>query len=102
MKHLAKKILGIVLPMAVLLIPVQVLAHEQSQVDQTTTPRTEAPAPAPDLAEIIPLAATLSSRLTALEKKVAGLVDISEVKSKFADIEANLMDHAVQLQGLKD
>jgi ribonuclease HII len=102
MKNYAKKILGAVLPMAVILISSHALPHEQSQVAQTTTAKSEAPAPALDLAEIIPLAATLSSRLTALEKKVAGLVDISEVKSKFADIEANLMDPAVQLQGLKD
>lgn len=79
-------------------------AHEQSQVDQTSTAKPEAPAPAPDLdlAEIIPLAVTLSSRLTALENKVSGLLDISEVESKFAEIEENLMDPAGQLQRLKD
>ncbi len=98
----ANKILGVVLPMAVLLISSHALPHEQSQVDQTTTAKTELPVPAPDLAEIIPLAAALSSRLAALENKVTDLLDISEVESKFAEIEANLMGPAAQLQRLKD
>ncbi len=102
MKHLAKKILGVVLPMAVVLISSHALPHEQSQVAQTTAAKAEAPAPAPDLAEIIPSAATLSSRLTALENQVTGLLDISEVESRLAGIEANLMDPAVQVQRLKD
>ncbi|MEX1327873.1 MAG: hypothetical protein AB1Z29_13795, partial [Desulfobacterales bacterium] len=70
MKLSANKILRVLLPIAVLLIPIKVPAHEQSQVDQISTAKPEAPAPALDLAEIIPLAATLSSRLAALEKTV--------------------------------
>ena len=102
MKLSAKKILRVVLPIAALLIPIQVLAQDQSQVDQPSNAKRELSVPAPDLAEIIPVAATLSSRLTALENKVAGLLDISEVGSKFAVIEANLNDPASQLQRLKD
>ena len=102
MKLSAKKILKIVLPIAALLIPIQVLAQDQSQIDQSSDAKRELSVPAPDLAEIIPLAATLSSRLTALENKVAGLLDISEVGSKFAVIEAHLNDPASQLQRLKD
>ena len=102
MKLSAKKILRVVLPIAALLIPIQVLAQDQSQVDQPSNAKRELSVPAPDLAEIIPVAATLSSRLTALENKVAGLLDIYEVGSKFAVIEANLNDPASQLQRLKD
>jgi small-conductance mechanosensitive channel len=102
MKLSANKILRVVLPIAALLIPIKVPAHEQSQVAQTTTALPELPAPAPDLAEIIPLAAKLSSRLTVLENKVTFLLDISEVERKFTVIEANLMDPAGQLQRLKD
>jgi small-conductance mechanosensitive channel len=102
MKNYAKKILGAILLIAVLLLSSKVPAHEQSQVDQTSTAKAEAPAPALDLAVIIPLAATLSSRLTALENQLTGLLNISEVESKLAEIEANLMDPAVQLQQLKD
>ena len=59
---LLKKILGIVLPMAVLLISSHGLAHELPQSEQTSSAVRETPVPAPDLADIIPLAAELSGR----------------------------------------
>jgi potassium efflux system protein len=102
MRHNAKKILRFVLPIVVVLISGYGLAQEQSIGDQTTGAKQDVALPAPDLADIIPLAATLSSRLKALEYNVPGLLDISEVESKFAVIEANLNDPAGQLQRLKD
>ncbi|MGD1971928.1 MAG: hypothetical protein PVF24_09960 [Desulfobacterales bacterium] len=102
MKHLVKKILGVVLPMAVILISSHALPHEQSQVAQTTTAKAEAPAPAPDLAEIIPLATKLTGRLAVLENQIADLLDISAVQSNFVEIEASLKDPAGQLQRLKE
>jgi len=98
----AKKILRIVLPIAVILISSHALPHEQSQVDQTSGAKRESPAPAPDLAEIIPLATKLSRRLAALENKATGVLDISEVERMYAVIEANLKNPASQLQRLKD
>jgi hypothetical protein len=62
------------------------LTQEQTPEDQAPAAKQVLPASALDLAEIIPLAATLSSRLAALEKKVTGLVDISEVKKTLAFI----------------
>jgi len=102
MKHTANKFLRVLLPMAVVLISSHVLAQDQSRVDQSFDAKKELSVPAPDLAEIIPLAATLSSRLAVLENKVTGLLDISEVGSKFDAIEANLNYPAEQLQRVKD
>jgi len=98
----AKRILGIVPLIAVFLISSHALPHEQSQVDQTSGARRELPAPAPDLAEIIPSATKLSSRLAALESKITVVLDISEIESKFAKLEANLKEPARQLEQLKD
>jgi potassium efflux system protein len=99
---LLKKILGIVLPMAVLLISSHGLAHELPQSDQTSDAVREIPAPAPDLADIVPLATELSGRLAALENKIKGGLDISSVEKKYDGIEANLKGPAGQLQRLKD
>ena len=96
------KILRFVLPIVVILISSYGFAQEQSKGGQTTGAKQDVALSAPDLADIIPLAATLSSRLTALENKTTGLLDISEVGSKFAVIEANLNDPAGQLQRLKE
>jgi len=99
---LLKKILGIVLPMAVLLISSHGLAHELPQSDQTSDAVRETPSPAPDLADIIPLATELSGRLAALENRIKGVLNISSVEKKYDGIEANLKGPASQLQRLKD
>jgi len=98
----AKKILWVVLPMALLLISSHGLAHESSQVGQATGAKGELPAPAPDLAEIIPLATKLSGRLAALENRIKGILDISTVEKKYAEIKANLKSPTAQFQRLKD
>ena len=102
MRIAANKILGIVLLMTVLLMSSHGLAHEPSQGDQTAAAKQELSAAAPDLAEIIPLAAELSGRLSALENRVEGGLDISEIEKRFVVIEANLQNPAGQLQRLKD
>jgi hypothetical protein len=88
--------------MAVILISSHALPHEQSQVARTITAKAEAPAPAPDLAEIIPLATKLTGRLAVLENQIADLLDISAVQSNFVEIEASLKDPAGQLPRLKE
>jgi small-conductance mechanosensitive channel len=98
----AKKIIGIVLPMAVLLISSYVLAHEQPEGDQTAGANQELPVAVPDLADIIPLATELSRRLAFLEVKVADGLDVSGVEMEYAGIEANLKGPADELQRLKD
>jgi potassium efflux system protein len=97
-----KKILGIVLLMAILLISTYVLAHEQPQADQTSGAKQELPVAAPNLGDIIPLAVKLSGRLAILENGIKGGLDISAVEKKCAAIETNLKGPAGQLQRLKD
>ena len=102
MKFTAKKILCVVLLMAVLLISNHVLAQEQSQGDQPSDAKQEVPPAVPDLADIIPLATELSHRLLVLENKVTGVLDVSAFGREYAKIEADLKGPAGQLQRLKD
>jgi hypothetical protein len=102
MKLFAEKIFALVLPLAVLLISSNVLAHEESKVNQPADARPELSLTVPDLADIIPLAAKLSGRLADLENKVKGGPDISALGRKFTGVESNLKGPAGQLQQLKD
>lgn len=102
MKLFAEKIFALVLPLAVLLLSSNVLAHEESQVNQPADARPELSLTVPDLADIIPLAAKLSGRLADLENKVKGGPDISALDRKFTGVESNLKGPAGQLQQLKD
>ena len=102
MRVIAKGILRIVLPVAVLMISSHAPAHEQHQLDQTSSTKSTLSAPAPDLSEVIPLAAELSGRLSILENKVSGLLDVHAFEKKYAGIEVNLKNPAGQLQRMKD
>ena len=102
MKNYAKKILGAILLIAVLLLSSKVLAHEQSQVDQTSTAKPEAPAPTPDLAEIIPLATKLTGRLAVLENQIAGLLDVSAFQDGYTEVESSLKDLTAKVHRLKE
>ena len=94
--------MGLVLPMALLLISVQVPAQEQSKSDQVPEVKEEVTITVPDLADIIPLATELSGRLATLENKITGVLDVSEVKRKYDSIRADLEGPAGQLQQLKE
>ncbi|MGD9132123.1 MAG: mechanosensitive ion channel [Desulfobacterales bacterium] len=102
MKLPKKKILAVVLPIAILLIPFQVSAQDQSQSDQTAAAKPDLPASAPDLADIIPKATKLAADLATLENRVTGAPDVSEFEKKVAEIEESLKDPAAQLQQIKD
>ena len=101
MRHSAKKILRVVLPIAVILVSSHVLAQEQPDGDQTSGTKRDVSKSAPDLADIIPLATKLSGDLATLENSVTGVLNISEFEEKFARIEENLKDPAAQLQRIK-
>ena len=101
MKCSTKKILTVMLPIALLLISSHVLAQEQPEGDQTSGTKRDVSESAPDLADIIPLATKLSGDLATLENSITGVVDISEVEEKYARIEENLKDPAAQLQRIK-
>ena len=102
MRNFAKKILRVVLPMAVLLISSHVLAQEQSSGDQTSGTKRDVSVSAPDLADIIPKATKLSADLATLENRASGLPDVAEFEKTYARIEENLKVPAAQLQQIKD
>jgi small-conductance mechanosensitive channel len=97
-----KKAVLLVLLMALLPVSSYVAAQEQSQGDQPSTAQGESSVGEPDLADIIPLATELSGRLADIENRIESGLDISAVKEKYDEIEANLKDPADQFQRLKD
>jgi small-conductance mechanosensitive channel len=97
-----KKIVAVVLSMAVLLISSRALADQPPQGEPPGDAKRELSTKAPDLADIIPLATQLSGRLAALENAIEGGLEDSAVEEQYAEIEANLRSHAGQLQLLKD
>jgi small-conductance mechanosensitive channel len=102
MRFPAKKILCVVLPIALLLIASHVWALEEPPDNPTSSTKQELSETIPELAEIIPLSTALSSRLVALENKIRGGLDVSAVEREYTRIEADLKDPADQLQRLKD
>jgi small-conductance mechanosensitive channel len=97
-----KKILGVVLTMAVLLISSHALADQQPQGEQPADAKRELSDAVPDLADIIPLATKLSGRLAALENAVEGGLEDAAVEEQYAETEANLRSLDGQFQLLKD
>jgi len=71
MKNPAKKVLTVVLAIAIFLIPRYALPHEQSNVEQTSATKQDVSASEPDLADIIPKATKLSANLAVLKNSVA-------------------------------
>jgi len=102
MRHLAKKILRIVLLIAVLLISSHVSAQDQSSGDQTSGDKRDVSESATDIADIIPKAAKLSGELAILENRVTDILDVSELEKKYARIAENLTGLVAQLQQSKD
>jgi potassium efflux system protein len=102
MKDPAKKILTVVLAIAIFLIPRYALPQEQSNTEQTSVTKQDVSGSAPDLADIIPKATKLSADLAALKNKVTNAPDISEFDKKVDGIEENLKDPASQLQQIKE
>ncbi|MEN8693035.1 MAG: mechanosensitive ion channel domain-containing protein [Desulfobacterales bacterium] len=86
---------------AVLLTPNNGLSQEATSANQPPPAEQEIPATAPDLADIVPLAAKLSGRLADLEKKIYAEKDISEHERNYDGIEADLNDLDAQLERLK-
>ncbi|MEJ2730135.1 MAG: hypothetical protein P8185_16805, partial [Deltaproteobacteria bacterium] len=102
MKLPKKKILAVALPIVILLIPIQVLAQDQSQDNQTATAKPDLPASVPGLADVIPKATKLAADLAVLENRVSGAPDVSEFEKKVAGIEERLKDPAARLHQIKD
>jgi chromosome segregation ATPase len=56
----------------------------------------------PELSEIIPLSTELAGRLTDLENKVKGKLDLDALGIKFSQIQAAIRKHELELQKFKD
>ena len=102
MRHSAKKILRLILPIAVILMSSNVLAQDPPKVEQVPESKQDVSKPTPDLANIIPKATQLSGDLAMLENSVTGILDISELDEKYTGIEENLKNPAARLQQIKD
>jgi potassium efflux system protein len=102
MRHPAKKIFRVVLPIAVILLSSHVLAQEQPNGDKIPEIKQDVSVSAPDLADIIPKATKLSAELAILKNRVVGLLDVSDFEKKVAGIEEKLQGPAAQLQQIKD
>jgi potassium efflux system protein len=90
-----------VLLLIVLLGSNYAVAEEPSGQAQTTDPKA-ASVTAPNLAEIIPLAAELSGRLAALENKVKDELGLASLEQNYTHILTNIDTYARQLQQVKD
>lgn len=80
-------------------------AQEASQAEPIASVQAEEVSTAPDISEIIPMAAELSGRLAALENKVRSKLDPASLRNKYTEIEANLdrdTDRLKQLTGSDD
>lgn len=102
MRLFSKNGLGLVLTMVAFLLSSHVLAHDKSPAEKTSVEQKEPVVEVPDLGEFIPLATKLPGRLAALENKITGVLDISQIERNFAKIEENLKEPASQLELLKD
>ena len=102
MRYPAKKILSVVLPIAVFLLASHVFAQEQTSGDQTPATTRDKSVPAPDLADIIPQATKLSADLATLKNRATDLLDVSGFEKNYAGIEKKLQGAAAQLQQIKD
>ena len=103
MKISAKLTLGIML--LLLLSSNNTAAQEASQAEPIASVQAEEVSTAPDISEIIPMAAELSGRLAALENKVRSKLDPASLRNKYTEIEANLdrdTDRLKQLTGSDD
>jgi len=87
--------------MSLFVVPT-VLAQNNHEALQAPSAKKEPSAKEPNLADIIPLSNELTNRLKTLEKKVEGLLDISEIKAKYTEIEKNLKTPSDKLAKLKE
>jgi len=87
--------------LALLLAPERLTAQE-SQGTQPPAAATEQPLAVPELADLIPLATALPSRLANLEKTIAGKGNHSRIEQQFGEISLRLDGYAKQVLALKD
>jgi small-conductance mechanosensitive channel len=96
-----KKIFGAVLLMGLLLISSHVTAQEPSQGGQASAVSAETPTEAPELADVVPLAAELTVRLASLERELGEVPDVATFEKNYEAVQTDLEKSVLQLQGLK-
>jgi small-conductance mechanosensitive channel len=101
MKFHVKRVLAFVMMMVLIMMSSRVSAQEHSQGEQAPAINAETPDALPQLAEIIPLAAELTVRLSSLESKIADSPDLSSVEREYVDIQKRLEKHFGLFQRVK-
>jgi small-conductance mechanosensitive channel len=96
------KILERLLLLTVVLISSRGMAYAQSQIEQNNDTEKKITITVPDLSEVVPLAAQLSSRLSVMERRIKEIPEFFAIESNLQGIETNLRDAAGQLQRLVD
>ena len=102
MKNAIKLILGIVLLSVVLLAPGNAPGSQQEKKDQKGVTETNPSGEAPDLADIIPLAAALTGNLANLENKLNQLADLTVIEKEYKAIGAELKEYRLKYKQIKD
>lgn len=97
------KILGMLLLAPFILLSSNVLADAPPAQDKVSAALpSAAPAQQPNLADIIPLAADLHSRLTVLEGEIKAMPDVASIEKDFSATRATLEYISTQLSRLKE
>jgi hypothetical protein len=86
--------------LAFLFSPERLIAQEP-QGTQSPAAVTEQPPAVPELADLIPLTAALSGRLSSLERTIAGGVDLSRIEQQLGEISALVDEEAKQFLALQ-
>ncbi|HEV8718764.1 MAG TPA: mechanosensitive ion channel domain-containing protein [Candidatus Binatia bacterium] len=87
--------------LALFLSPERLIAQEPQDA-QSPAVATEQPPAVPELADLVPLATSLSGRLASLEKTSASAVDLSRVERQLGEISALVDEYDKQFLALKD
>lgn len=97
------KMLGLLLLAPFILLSSDVVADQPPTQDKASVALPlAAPAQQPNLADIIPLAADLHSRLAVLEGEIKAMTEVAPVEKEFSATRARLEDISAQLSRLKD
>lgn len=100
MKFSPKKIFQVLL-LTVLLIAIAGPVQAQPKAEQTPAGKKELPAAVPGLAEIIPMASSLRSRLAQLENNLKAVPNLSSVEKKYSESRERVEGFGAQLEEIK-
>jgi potassium efflux system protein len=87
--------------LAALLIPGVEPVKAQPKAEQSPVATHELPATVPDLAEIIPQASNLQTRLAQLENNLKALPELSVIEKKYTELSERAAGFAAQLEEIK-